>query len=291
LQLVYDLKQQGVTVLYVSHRLEEVFRISDRITVLKDGHRVATVTTRAVSHDDVVRMMVGRELAAHLYPPHGQANDDAVLRVRNLSVPGALEDVSLELRRGEIIGIAGLVGSGRTSLARAIFGAAKGARGEFYLHGKRVRIRSPRDAARIGIALLTEDRKSEGLAMNLDGTRNITAVRLARRALRRSVRTLSGGNQQKTVLAKWLAARPRVLIFDEPTRGIDVGTKAEIYTMMRQLADEGVAILFISSELSEILGLSDRILVMRQGRIVAELDASKATEEGIMRAAVVEETS
>jgi ABC-type sugar transport system ATPase subunit len=260
--------------------------------------------------------MVGRDLATHLYPPHAEGVEDCVLQVRNLSWTGVLHDVSLEVRRGEIVGIAGLVGSGRSSLARAIFGAAKGARGQISLDGRRARIRSPRHAMRAGVALLTEDRKAEGLAMNLDGTRNITAarlpslagfvrralerrqaqrfadaVRLARRALRRPVRTLSGGNQQKAVLAKWLAARPRVLIFDEPTRGIDVGAKAEIYTMMRQLAKEGVGILFISSELPEILGLSDRILVMRHGRIVADLDASEATEENIMRAALIEEAS
>ncbi len=206
------------------------------------------------------------------------------------------------------------MGSGRTSLARAIFGAAPQARGDISVDGRAVRIRSPRTATRVGVGLLTEDRKYEGLALNRDGVENISAVklpatagfvrrraqrrqaastatkvRLDPRALGRAVQTLSGGNQQKVVLAKWLAARPQILILDEPTRGIDVGAKAEIYTIMRQLADEGIGVLFISSELPEILGLSDRILVMRRGRIAAEFDATEATEESIMRVAVAGE--
>ena len=315
LSLVRELRASGVTILYISHRLDEIFAIADRITVLKDGKHMATMDAATVTHNEIVRLMVGRDIATHLYRPRRTAQiGNVALAVRNLSWPGVLHDVTLEIRRGEIVGLAGLVGSGRTSLVRAIFGAVPEARGNISVLGKTARIRSPRMATEAGVGLLTEDRKYEGLAMNLDGVENISAVnlptkagfvrrraqyqqainiaakvRLAPDALRKAVQTLSGGNQQKVVLAKWLAARPPVFILDEPTRGIDIGAKAEIYAIMRQLADEGHAILFISSELSEILGLSDRILVMRRGQIVAEFDAAEATEEGIMRAAVAEE--
>jgi len=315
LSLVRDLRARGITVLYISHRFDEIFAVADRITVLKDGQHMATKDAASVTHNELVRLMVGRDLAADLYPARGKApTGNAALAVRHLSWPGVLHDVSFEIHHGEIVGLAGLMGSGRTSLARAIFGAEPQARGDISVDGKAVRIRSPRTATRAGLGLLTEDRKYEGLAMNRDGVENISAVRLPTtggfvrrsvqrrqaastavkvqldpKALRRAVRTLSGGNQQKVVLAKWLAARPRVLILDEPTRGIDVGAKAEIYAIMRQLADEGIGVLFISSELPEILGLSDRILVMRRGRIAAEFDATEATEESIMRAAVAGE--
>jgi ribose transport system ATP-binding protein len=315
LSLVRDLRARGITVLYISHRFDEIFAIADRITVLKDGQHMATKDAAGVTHNELVRLMVGRDLAADLYPARGKApTGSAALAVRHLSWPGVLHDVTFEIHHGEIVGLAGLMGSGRTSLARAIFGAEPQARGDISVDGKAVRIRSPRTATRAGLGLLTEDRKYEGLAMNRDGVENISAVRLPTtggfvrrsvqrrqaastavkvqldpKALRRAVRTLSGGNQQKVVLAKWLAARPRVLILDEPTRGIDVGAKAEIYAIMRQLADEGIGVLFISSELPEILGLSDRILVMRRGRIAAEFDATEATEESIMRVAVAGE--
>jgi ribose transport system ATP-binding protein len=317
LDLARTLKARGATILYISHRLEEIFAIADRITVLKDGRHVATLDAAATGRDEVVHLMVGRDLARGLYPPPAGGEPvcgTPALAVSHLSWPGVLDDISLELHRGEIVGLAGLVGAGRSSLARAIFGAEPAARGEIRIDGHPVRVRSPRAATRLGLGLLTEDRKYEGLAMNLDGVANVAAVylpttmgfvrrsaerdqaatiaariRLAPQALRRAVRTLSGGNQQKVVLAKWLAARARVLILDEPTRGIDVGAKAEIYAIMRQLAAEGVAILFISSELPEILGMSDRILVMRRGRIVAEMAGPGASEETVMRAAVMEE--
>ena len=317
LSLVRNLRGRGITILYITHRLDEVFAIADRITVLKDGRHMATVATESVTHNEIVRLMVGRDVAADLFPARANAHvGGAALVVRNLSWTGVLYDINLEVRRGEIVGLAGLVGSGRTSVARAIFGAAPEARGDISVAGKAVRIRSPRTATGFGLGLLTEDRKFEGLAMNRNGVENISAVylpttagfvrrsaqrqqavtigakvRLAREALWRAVQTLSGGNQQKVVLAKWLAARSHVLILDEPTRGIDVGAKAEIYAIMRQLADEGLGILFISSELPEILGLSDRILVMRRGRIVAQFDAAGATEEAIMSAAVAGERS
>jgi ribose transport system ATP-binding protein len=312
LSLVRDLRARGITVLFISHRFDEVFAIADCITVLKDGQHMATVDAAGVTHNELVRLMVGRDLAADLYPVRRKPPvGSSALAVRHLSWPGVLHDVTFEIHRGEIVGLAGLMGSGRTSLARAIFGAAPQARGDISVDGRAVRIRSPRAATRVGVGLLTEDRKYEGLALNRDGVENISAVklpatagfvrrraqrrqaastatkvRLDPRALERAVQTLSGGNQQKVVLAKWLAARPQILILDEPTRGIDVGAKAEIYTIMRQLADEGIGVLFISSELPEILGLSDRILVMRRGRIAAEFDATEATEESIMRVAV-----
>lgn len=315
LSLVRDLRVRGITVLYISHRFDEVFAIADRITVLKDGQHMATVDAASVTHNELVRLMVGRDLAVDLYPERRKAPiGSAALAVRHLSWPGVLHDVTFEIRRGEIVGLAGLMGSGRTSLARAIFGAAPQARGDISVDGKAARIRSPRTATRAGVGLLTEDRKYEGLAMNRDGVENVSAVRLPTtagfvrrdaqrrqaastaakvrldpRVLPRAVQTLSGGNQQKVVLAKWLAARPRILILDEPTRGIDVGAKAEIYNIVRQLADEGIGVLFISSELPEILGLSDRILVMRRGRIAAEFDAIEANEESIMRVAVAGE--
>jgi ribose transport system ATP-binding protein len=316
LSLVRNLRARGITILYISHRLEEIFEIADRITVLKDGRQVATVETASVTHNEIVRLMVGREIASDLYPArrNKQQLGVAALAVRHLSWTGVLDDVSLEVRRGEIVGLAGLVGSGRTSLARAIFGIESQAQGDISVAGRSVRIRSPRTAVRAGLAFLTEDRKYEGLAMNRDGFENISAVhlpttaglvrrgaqrsqavtlgakvRLAKNALQQAVRTLSGGNQQKVVLAKWLAVRSHVLILDEPTRGIDIGAKAEIYAIIRQLAEEGLGILLISSELPEILGLSDRILVMRRGRIAAEFDGPGATEEVIMRAAVSEE--
>ena len=317
LTLTRVLCDRGITVLFISHRLDEVFAIADEITVLKDGRRMATVATASVTQNDIVRLMVGRELAGDLYPVRKRAPvGGTALSVRRLSWPGVLQDIALDISRGEIVGLAGLVGSGRTSLARAIFGAAPEAEGEIWLAGKPVRIRSPRTATRAGLGLLTEDRKYEGLAMNRTGVENISAVhlpttaglvrrsaqrrqaesfgskvRLAPDAVLRLVQTLSGGNQQKVVLAKWLAARTHVLILDEPTRGIDVGAKAEIYAIIRQLAEVGLAILFISSELPEILGLSDRILVMRRGQIVAEIDGATATEETIMRAAVSGEAS
>jgi ribose transport system ATP-binding protein len=315
LSLVRNLRAHGITILYISHRLEEVFEIADCITVLKDGRPITTAETSSVTHNEIVRLMVGREVASDLYPARrNEQLRGPALAVRHLTWSGVLHDISLEVERGEIVGLAGLVGSGRTSLARAIFGAEPEAHGDVSVAGKPVRIRSPRAATRAGLALVTEDRKYEGLAMNRDCVENISAVhlpttaglvrrsaqwsqavtlstkvRLAKDALRRAVRTLSGGNQQKVVLAKWLAARSHVLILDEPTRGIDIGAKTEIYAIIRQLADEGLGILLISSELPEILGLSDRILVMRRGRIVGEFDSEGATEEVIMRAAVAEE--
>ncbi|MFI6761687.1 sugar ABC transporter ATP-binding protein [Micromonospora sp. NPDC050417] len=305
---VRRLRDNGLTVLYISHRLKEIFELTDRITVLKDGRRVATVETARVEPRQLVRLMVGRELD-HYFPPRATAEQIGPVRLalRGGSA-GPLHDLDLELRAGEIVGLAGLAGSGRTELAKLLFGATRLTAGTLTVDGRQRRLRSPRQAIRCGIGLLTEDRKSEGLVLPLSVRDNsLLAVRAmgsaggrgraARATVRvrdlldrvqlrggtphREVRYLSGGNQQKVVLAKWLGTGATVLIFDEPTRGIDVGAKASIHELMRELAAEGVAILMISSELPEVIGMADRILVMRQGTIAGTLPAG-ASEADIM---------
>ncbi|MFD7290801.1 sugar ABC transporter ATP-binding protein [Streptomyces sp. NPDC059863] len=305
--LVRGLAVRGLGILYISHRLPEVFDLSGRITVLKDGRRVTTLRTAETNADEVVRGMVGRELTAY-YPPRARPEEIGAAR---LTVTGGgndrIDDMNLTLRAGEVVGVAGLQGSGRTSLARALFGAAPFTRGVMTVGGEPLRPRRPRQAIRAGIALVTEDRKTEGLALHQSVRDNallvtravaprgrppksgeITAllerVRLQARGEDQQALYLSGGNQQKVVIAKWLAARPQVLLFDEPTRGVDVGAKAAIHTLVRELAREGLAVLIISSELPELIGMSDRLLVMSEGRLVGELPAG-ATEESIMRLA------
>jgi ribose transport system ATP-binding protein len=302
------LQSRGLAVLYISHRLKEIFDLAQRITVLKDGRQVATVAGDAVSPGELVRMMVGRDLD-HYYPPRAAAGKvgNVRLRVQGGAV-GKLHDIDLKLRAGEVVGLAGLAGAGRTEVARALFGVESFVAGTVELDGKPVRIRSPRQAIRAGIGFLTEDRKAEGLILpqsvrdnTLLALRSLARTRpnaggspgtrlvvdLARRvelraaSLEQEVRDLSGGNQQKVVLAKWLATRARILIFDEPTRGIDVGAKAGIHELMRELADAGAAVLMISSELPEVIGMSDRILVMRDGTIAGDLPAG-ASEADIM---------
>ncbi|MCC6314896.1 MAG: sugar ABC transporter ATP-binding protein [Thermomicrobiales bacterium] len=300
------LQRRGLAVLYISHRLQEVFDLAQRITVLKDGRLVATLDAATTRPDELVRMMVGRDLG-HLYPPRAAAAELGAVRLRvRRGGGGRLRDIDLAVRAGEIVGLAGLEGAGRTELARAIFGDAPFTRGVVELDGAPIRIRSPRQAIRAGIGLLTEDRKAEGLILTESVRDNtLLALRslrgrvgsqddatrlvldLARRvdlraaSLEQEVRYLSGGNQQKVVLAKWLATRARVLIFDEPTRGIDVGAKAGIHELMRELARAGAAILMISSDLPEIVGMSDRVVVMRDGAIAGELPAG-ASEAGVM---------
>ena len=298
------LKERGIAVLYISHRLKEVFEIADRVTVLKDGKRVDTVATTEVSSPQLVRMMVGRELDQY-FPPRAKPGSRGPVKLRlNGTGNDVLADIDLDVHAGEILGIAGLQGSGRTELARAIFGADPFERGTLELDGERKEIRSPRHAVRAGIGFVTEDRKTEGLALAQPVRDNVSlawrsltrsfrrkhelavselveAVELRFRNLGQEVRFLSGGNQQKVVLAKWLATEPRLVIFDEPTRGIDVGAKAGIQDLIRGLADEGVAVILISSELPEVIGMSDRIIVMRRGEIAGELPAG-ASEPDIM---------
>jgi ABC-type sugar transport system ATPase subunit len=310
--IIAALKAQGVGIVYITHRLGEVFRIAQRVTVLRDGKLVGTVPVAEASEDLLVRMMVGRDLA-RLFT-HARETDAPVrLAVRGLSRGKALHDVDLEVRAGEIVGLAGLVGAGRTELVRCLFGADRIDRGEILLDGKPVTIRTPGDAVDLGIALVPEDRKLQALVLGMGVRENLSLPVLDRlgspffpsrgreRALAGeyiqslSIRTphmeqrvaaLSGGNQQKVVIARWLATKPKVLILDEPTRGIDVGAKAEVHALIARLAEAGVAILMVSSELPEILGMSHRVLVMRGGRIVADLPRAEATEEGIMAAAM-----
>ncbi|TXG80941.1 MAG: sugar ABC transporter ATP-binding protein [Thermomicrobiales bacterium] len=319
-EIIRGLKERGLGIVFVSHRLEEIFEICDRITVLRDGRNAGELLTATSSPDQGGRMMVGREVT-DLYQKSGStATDRIVLSVRGLSRSGTQQDdskvvldgVDLDVRAGEIVGLAGLVGSGRTEVARAIFGADHFDSGEIYLDGQRIQVKSPSEAIGKGIALAPEDRKLQALVLALAIRENIALPNLGRlskfgfvkrreernladkyiQAL--SVRTpsmeqkvvnLSGGNQQKVVLAKWLALSPKVLIVDEPTRGIDIGAKAEVHSLLSQLAAQGVAVLMISSELPEILGMSDRIYVMREGKISGVIDREDATEERIMELA------
>jgi ribose transport system ATP-binding protein len=306
--LIRRLRADGVSIIYVSHRLDEIFRIADRVTVLRDGKFIATKPVSETSREEIIRMMVGRELKDTI-PKKEVAHGDVVLEVKGLNRSGVIHDISFAVRRGEILGIAGLVGAGRTEVARAIFGADPIDSGEILLEGKPVTIRSPKDAIRLGIGLMTEDRKALGLILGMAVRENVTLANLdplsrlgfvSRRkeqevtnrfvedlmiktpSIEQAVQNLSGGTQQKVVLAKWLFTQSKVLIFDEPTRGIDVGAKTEIYQLMNRLAEQGVGIIMISSELPEILGMSDRILVMHDGRIVGELSREEATQEKIM---------
>lgn len=306
--IINELKSSGVAVIYISHHLEENFEISDRITVLRDGRYITTQPTSALNVDSLIRLMVGRDLSEK-FPKESVQRGEEVLRIESLNQGERLHDISFTVHRGEVLGIAGLVGAGRTELVRAIFGADPIDSGKFYIDGIPVTIRSPRDAIRQGIGLLTEDRKQQGLILKLSTRENMTLAvlknltntpltnrrresNLVQRyidymAIKTSsqnqiVMNLSGGTQQKVVLGKWLATEPRVLIFDEPTRGIDVGAKVEIYKLINQLAQQGVAIIMVSSELPEILGMSDRIMIIREGYVAGFLGREEATEEIIM---------
>jgi ribose transport system ATP-binding protein len=313
---IRKLKAEGVGIIYISHRIEEVISIADRITVLRDGKVVARCSASEVNVGDVIRMMVGRDLEdEHLR--HGSEPGPVALRVVGLTVGEKVRDVSFEVCRGEILGVAGLMGSGRTETMRAAFGADRADRGEIYLYeaADPVKISTPRDAVRNSIALLTEDRKEQGLLLPLSVRENISLTRLGevsrlgwmdrsreRSVARRFIDTLSvrcssteqtvgelsGGNQQKVVIAKWMYRNCDILIFDEPTRGIDVGAKFEIYHMLADLADKGKAIIFVSSDLKELMAVCDRIMVMSAGRVAATFDRGQWSEEEIMSAAFSE---
>jgi ribose transport system ATP-binding protein len=307
-----SLRDEGVGVIYISHHLEELFHLCDRATVLRDGALVGTVDIANSSRDQIVRMMVGREPSEFAKREHLEPGEE-VLRVEGITRAGVLRDVSLTVRKGEVVGLAGLVGAGRSELARAIIGADPIDAGRVLLNGREVRIRTPEDAARVGIAYVPEDRKGQGLVLGMSIEANVTLpilkkltrwglLRTRRRRevaqklvndvqmrppdVRRLAMQLSGGNQQKVVLGKWLGDNATVFILDEPTRGIDVGAKVEIYNLIDRLAHAGAGILLISSELPEILGLSDRVGVMRQGRIVDQCSRAEATEERIVQAAM-----
>ncbi|MCS6849421.1 MAG: sugar ABC transporter ATP-binding protein [Anaerolineae bacterium] len=312
-EIVRRLRERGVAIIYISHRLEEVFLLADRVTVLRDGQVVGeTMEVSKTNQAELIRMMVGRTLDT-LYPKEDVQAGDVVLDVRNLCYGRTTRNVSFTLRRGEIVGLAGLVGAGRSELAQVLFGITPAESGEIRIEGRAVRINNPRDAMALGIAYVPEDRKNQGLLVQMNVRENATLavlrqllrrgfvdydaerrltqeyvdlLRIRTPSLSQRVGNLSGGNQQKVVVAKWLASKPRVLILDEPTRGIDVGAKAEIHRLMSALAQQGLGILMISSELPEILGMSDRVLVMRQGEIVAELDRAHATQEAVIAAAM-----
>jgi rhamnose transport system ATP-binding protein len=308
---VRKLRDRGVAVIYISHRLEEVGELADTVTVLRDGRHIDTRPARELSHGEIIRLMVGRSLDA-LFPKEEAEIGDVVLSAKGLTRRGIFADVSFELRRGEIVGLAGFVGAGRTEVAMSIFGVDPLDGGRLEIQGRPFRPRSPRAALHRGLAYLPEDRLHQGLVQPMSVSDNLSMAvlpeltpggflrprrerALARRFMEQLrikatspaqvVRSLSGGNQQKVVLGKWLAAEPRILILDEPTHGVDVGTKADVHRTISHLATQGLTILLISSELPEILGMSDRVLVMREGRLVAELSRAEATQERVIQAA------
>ncbi len=314
LEIIADLRRDGVGVVYISHRLEEVFRIADRMTVMKDGQVVDVVTPAECSLDEVIRLMVGRPLNALFAARGGRRTGDEVLRVEKLNAGRRVRDVSFSVRAGEVVGLGGLVGSGRTEVARLIFGADRRDGGQIFLDGKPVSIHKPGDAVAAGIGLVPEDRKGQGIILDLPIRVNATMANMApvtnpfgfiRQAAERSVvdrlakalrlkassidapvSSLSGGNQQKVVLAKWFHVGGRVVILDEPTRGVDVGAKAEIYALINQLAEGGCAVIVISSEHQELFGLCDRVLVMGEGEIRGELMPDAFSEENLLSVAI-----
>lgn len=316
-RIMGELKAKGIGMVYISHRMDEIKRISDRITVMRDGEYVGTVNTAEVTKDEIIQMMIGRVVYEDP-KTHSEVAEDApvVLEVKNLSSGKTIRDVSFTLRRGEILGFSGLMGAGRTEVARAVFGADPRDAGEIYINGEKVDIRSPEDAIRHGIGYLSEDRKQFGL-MLLKSVAENTAIasmdkyvkaglindkklkedaevynaklRTKTPSMDQALKNLSGGNQQKVIIARWLIKNSDILIFDEPTRGIDVGAKSEIYALMNELSKQGKSIIMISSELVEVLRMSDRVLVMCEGRKTGELDISEANQENIMQLATMRE--
>jgi len=317
LELIKRLRQKDIGIIYISHRLEEVLELADRVTVLRDGSTVDTQPIAEVTRESLVRKMVDRELSELYAPPVSYATSDVVLEVRDLAMrhPRAadvhIRDISFRLHRGEILGIAGLVGSGRTEIMEMIFGI-RPCTGEIFVDGKAVTIRQPHQAIAHGIGFVTEDRKAQGLVLEMSVRENFSLTHLEayspfqflQRAkedeickqfvrtlsvktpsIEQKVINLSGGNQQKVVLAKWVARNPRVLIVDEPTRGIDIGAKAEVHALLARLAAQGIGIIVISSDLLEVLAVSDRVLVVREGRLNGELTRAEATQERVMAAA------
>ncbi len=309
-RIIRQLREKGVAVVHISHRLEELKQISDRITVMRDGRYIDTVPTAQATIEQVIRKMVGRTIYESAPEVPENREEEVVLEVKHLRRGNAIRDVSFQLKRGEILGFAGLVGAGRTEVARALFGADRVEAGEVYVRGRKVPIKAPRDAVRLGIGYLSEDRKRYGLTLGMDVETNVvlaafkkflgflgvvksdktrqTAERFVKTlaiktpSLQQKVKNLSGGNQQKVIIGKWLVADSEILIFDEPTRGIDVGAKSEIYRLLNDLTHQGKSIIMISSELPEILRMSHRVVVMCEGRITGELPIGEATQEKIM---------
>jgi ribose transport system ATP-binding protein len=313
LQVIADLKAHGISVIYITHRLGEIMTCADRVVVLRDGHTVGELAQSELSHATMIRLMIGRDLKSLYLPPREVPRPGGCDIVNLVTTAFPDRTVDLSVRHGEILGLAGLVGAGRTSLARALFGIDRVLGGEIRLDSKPVRVANPRDAIRQGIYLIPEDRKKSGLVLDLPIRENVTLASLlayarlwlvdraaegkVARAQAKALSikapnvdtpavTLSGGNQQKVVLAKWLSMQPRVLIFDEPTRGIDVGAKSEIYALMRGLADRGVAIIMISSDMEEVIGVSDRVAVMHEGRISGLLEREQFSEYNVLHLAI-----
>ena len=302
-RVVRDLRAQGISVIYISHRLGEVQALADRVVVMRDGEKAGELARGEIEHATMVRLMVGRDLS-QFYQRHPRPPGEPVLEVNRLRTPAhPRSEVSFQVRRGEIVGVAGLVGAGRTELLQTLFGVTPGVGGEMRMSGQALRPRSPQTAIAAGMALVPEDRKQHGLILAMSvrenqrsGFLNRTAERTVARetveklgvktpGLEQTVQHLSGGNQQKIVLGKWLALQPRLLLLDEPTRGIDIGAKREIYRLMDQLAAEGVAVLFVSSEMEEVLGMADRVLVMHEGQLAGELARGQLSEEAVMHLA------
>lgn len=310
-RIIRDLRAKGVGIVHISHRLEELKQISDRVTVMRDGRYIDTVQTQEAAIDRVISMMVGRTIYEATPEVPEKPSEEIVLEVKNLKRGNVFKDVNFNLKKGEILGFAGLVGAGRTEVARAVFGADPIDSGEVYVQGKKVHIESPNDAVKHGIGYLSEDRKRYGLALGMDVEENIVlasfkkflqaigwvnqalihttaqqfvgALAIKTPSLQQKVKNLSGGNQQKVIIGKWLTADTSILIFDEPTRGIDVGAKSEIYRLLNDLAQQGKSIIMISSELPEILRMSHRVVVMCEGRVTGELNIADATQEKIMQ--------
>ncbi|MCV4231871.1 sugar ABC transporter ATP-binding protein [Virgibacillus sp. LDC1] len=312
-RIIRQLREGGVGIVYISHRMDEIKRITDRITVMRDGQYIDTVSTAEVTTQDIISKMVGRQIYETSKPERSAGERETVLEVKGLNQGRTLKDINFTLKKGEILGIAGLVGAGRTELARAIFGADRIQSGEIQVHGRKITIKGPHDAVRQGIGYLSEDRKRYGCVVDLDVKSNVaiasygnfvrpggwmSTARIRKQAedmverlkvktphVDQEVKYLSGGNQQKVVIGKWLTRDCDILIFDEPTRGIDVGAKSEIYRLLNDLTAQGKSIIMISSELPEILRMSHRVLVMCEGRITGELDQEQATQESIMHLA------
>lgn len=307
-KVMKSLREKDVSIVYISHRMEEIFELCDRITILRDGSYIGTEKISEIDMDGVVRMMIGREIGER-FPKRDVKIGDVVLRVEGLTREGLFHDVSFDVRAGEVLGVAGLMGAGRTEIMRAIFGCIPKDQGNIYIEGQKVRIKNPEQAIKAGIGFITEDRKTEGLLLEKSISDNIEIVNLktvsqkgvlSRKKEKDLVKkeieefhikcfgpwhecnNLSGGNQQKVVLAKWIATNPKILILDEPTRGVDIGAKKEIYNVINQMAALGVAVVMVSSELPEVLGMSDRIMVVREGEVRGVLDGKAADQEKIM---------
>jgi ABC-type sugar transport system ATPase subunit len=318
-QIITELKAKNISIIYISHKLDEIFKLSDRITVLRDGAVIRTLNTSTTSRDEIISLMVGRSVELEFPKRQSSKSDAIVLDIKGLNARGWLKNIDVTLKKGEILGIAGLVGSGRTELVRAIFGADVSQIKSMRISGNDVKIRNPKHAIAHKVALVTEDRKQQGLILNFNISKNISITNISKitnygilngkkeagygktyvdmlsiktPSVKQKCIYLSGGNQQKVVLGKWLYSDSQIIILDEPTRGIDVGSKFEIYTLMNKLVEEGKSIIMISSEMPEILGMSDRILVMHEGKMKGELDNSNRdiTPEQVMKTAIVEGT-